>query len=373
LITNPSGVNSPSGAGWYDAGTNATINTTAFVDIVPGSSRYRFNGWTTADMTEISNPLVSPTKVRMDKAKIVTANYVTQYCVTFDQSGVGSDFTGNVTMIDISGYTVGTLPHPFWWDDGSSHNFIFNSPLEVTFHAKQYVWVNTTGLSNQGTGIIIVATSGIVTGNYKTQYYLTVTSTYDSPTPTSGYIDAGSVTAAVSPWVPGLTGTRYVCTGWTGTGSVPSSGSSSSVNFIINGPSSIMWNWKTQYLLTVLTEPSGISPQPFRNLAGEASPPNSWWYDTSTSVTLTAEEVPGCTFKFWDLDASPQGNNINPITVSMNGPHTAKAHYQALPGHPVGGYSFSLTEPAQMGPMAGYAMILAIFGVVITLIRRKRK
>jgi len=371
LATNPSGVNSPSGAGWYDAGTNATISTTAFVDIVPGSSRYRFNGWTTTDMTEIS--LLSPTKVRMDKAKTVTANYVTQYWVTFSQSGVGTDFTDSVVTIDSTGYNVTILPHSFWWDSESSHNFVFNSPLEVTFHAKQYVWSNTTGLSNQRTGTITVTTSGIVTGNYKTQYYLTVISAYDSPTPTSGYVDAGSVTATVAPWVPGATGTRYVCTGWTGTGSVPSSGSSSSVSFTITQASSITWTWKTQYLLTVLTETSALSPQPSRNPSGESSPPNGWWYDTSTSVTLTAEQVPGYTFKFWDVDNVFQGANANPIIVSMNGPHTATAHYQAPLGYPVGGYSFILTEPAQVGPLAGYAMILAIFGAVITLIKRKRK
>jgi uncharacterized repeat protein (TIGR02543 family) len=373
LVTNPSGVNSPFGAGWYDTGTNATISTTAFVDIVPSSSRYRFNGWTTAEMTEISNPLLSPTEVKMDKAKTVTANYVTQYWVTFTKSDIDSDFAGNVTMIDISGYTVGMLPHSFWWDSGSLHDFVFNSPLEVTFHAKQYVWTNTTGLSNQRIGTITVTTSGVVTGNYKTQYYLAVMSAYGSQTPTSGYVDAGTVNAAVVPWILGPTGTRYFCTGWSGTGSVPSSGSSSSVNFMIDAPSSITWNWKTQYLLTVLTEPSALSPQPFRNLDGDTNSPNSWWYNTSTSVTLRAEKVSGYIFRFWDLDRYPQGNSTNPITVSMNGPHTSTAHYQALPGHPVGGYSFILTESAQIGPLAGYAMILVIFGAVITLIKRKRK
>ncbi len=66
LATSPTGVNSPSGAGWYDAGTNATISTPAFVDIVSGSSRYRFNGWTTGNMTEITDPTNSSTNVSMD-------------------------------------------------------------------------------------------------------------------------------------------------------------------------------------------------------------------------------------------------------------------------------------------------------------------
>jgi hypothetical protein len=375
LATSPSGVASPSGSGWYYNDTNATISTPAFVNITIGSSRYRFNGWTTIDMTEISNALASPTEVRMDKAKTVTAKYVIQYWVTFTQSGVGSDFTGNVATIDISAYTVITLPHSFWWDNGSVHNFAFNSPLEVTPNAKRYVWANTTGLSNVEIGTITVKASGIVSGNYKTQYYLTITSAYGSPNPTSGYVNAGPITAGVLSWVPGPTGTRYVCTGWIGTGSAPSSGSSSSVNFIMNAPSSITWNWKTQYLLTVLTTPANLSPEPSMSPTGEADASNSWWYDASTSVTLTAKPVYGCTFEFWDVDGSSQGNGNNPITVSMNGPHTATAHYQMpiSPAAPVGGYAFVLTEPAQVGPLAGYAMILAIFGAVIALIKRKRK
>jgi hypothetical protein len=57
----------------------------------------------------------------------------------------------------------------------------------------------------------------------------------------------------------------------------------------------------------------------------------------------------------------------------MNGPHTTTAHYHVLASSPVGGYSFILTVPAQIEPLAGYAMILVIFGAVMTLIKRKRK
>jgi hypothetical protein len=296
LATSPSGVASPSGSGWYDNDTNATISTPAFVNITIGSSRYRFNGWTTSDMTEISNSLLSPTEVRMDKAKTVTAMYVTQYWVTFTEFGVGSDFTGNVTTIDIQSYTAGMLPRSFWWDNGSTHDFTFNSALEVASNTKRYAWTSTNGLSNLRTGTLTVTASGTVNGNYN-----------------------------------------------------------------------------IQYLLTVVTAPSGLSPQPSRSLAGEAGSSYSWWYDASTSVTLTAKPVTGCTFKFWDVGGSSQGNGTDPITVSMNGPHTATAHYQVPANYPVGGYSFTLTEPAQAWPLAGYATILMIFGAVITLIKRKRK
>jgi uncharacterized repeat protein (TIGR02543 family) len=256
LDTNPPGVASPSGSGWYDAGTNATVSTTAFVDIAPGSSRYRFNGWTTTNVAEIADPLRSPTNVLMDEAKTVTANYAVQYLVTFSQSGVGSDFTGTVVTVDTRDYNVTSLPAnaTFWWDKDSVHNFAFQSPLTVNPNTKQYVWTSTSGLTTLQSGSITVSASGSVTGNYN-----------------------------------------------------------------------------TQYVLTVLTNPLGLSPQPSRNPLGQAGPANGWWYDASTGVTLTAQSVPGYAFNYWDVDGTSQGNGVNPITVNMNGPHTAKANYTGSP------------------------------------------
>ena len=100
---------------------------------------------------------------------------LTQYYVTFSQSGVGLDYAGTVVTIDGTNYSVSSLPVSFWYDNNSSHTFAFKSPLIVTANAKQYVWTNTNGLSTLQTGSITVTTEGNITGNYKTQYYLTVT------------------------------------------------------------------------------------------------------------------------------------------------------------------------------------------------------
>jgi hypothetical protein len=319
LATAPSGVTSSSGAGWYDAGTNATVSTDAFVDIIPGSSRYRFNGWATADMPEISNPLATPTTVLVDKAKTVTATYAWQYYVTFSQTGVGSDFTGTVVIIDGWNYTVASLPTSldFWWDNSTVHTFAFQSPLVAVANTKGYRWISTTGLSTSQVATLTILTSGSVTGNYKTQYYLTVTSLYGSPTPASGWFDDGaSVTASVTSPASGPTGTQFVCTGWSGTGSVPSSGSGTTITFAITQASAITWNWKTQYYLTVKTDPLGL-----------ATIPGQGWYDAaSTSASLNAPSVTGWNFSNWDVDGTPQGT-ANPITVNMNAAHTATAHY----------------------------------------------
>jgi len=324
LATDPSGVNSPSGAGWYDAGTNATVSTDAFVDIVPGSSRYRFNGWNTADMSEISNPLATPTAVFVDKGKTVTASYAVQYNVTFNQSGVGLDFTGPVVVIDGANYTVTTLPASFWWDNNTAHTFAFQSPLVAIPNSKAYGWANTTGLSTSQTGTLTILAPGSVTGNYKTQYYLTATSPYDSPTPASGWFDAGaSITASVTSPASGPAGTRYVGTGWSGTGSVPSSGSGTTTTFTMTQASTITWNWKTQYYLTVKTDPSAL-----------VTIPGEGWYDASSSVPLNAPPVTGWNFSNWDIDGASQGS-ANPITANMNAAHMATAHYVQITGQPL--------------------------------------
>jgi len=445
LTLNPAAV---SGQGWYDSGDTATVDAVQNVDKDAGQSRYDFRSWTGATPTGLGNQAT----VLMDGPKTATANYQLQYKITFNQSGVGADFTGTIVTIDGTGHNISALPAFFWWDKdsnhtfsfssplivnaskqyvwistsglstlqngtltitgsgsvtgnytvqakyqitfrqtgvspdftgtvvvvdgvnynvaglpisfmwdaGSPHTFAFQSPLVVTPNAKRYVWTSTTGLSTLQNGSITVSTSGDVTGNYKTQYYLTVTSPYDTPTPTSGWFDVGSITASVtSPW-PGPAGTRYICTGWNGNGSVPASGTTTTVTFTINQPSSITWNWKTQYYLTVKTNPLGITTIP-----GEG------WYDQSAPVGLTAPPVPSYNFNYWDVDGTSQGSGVNSITVHMNAPHTATAHYKR---YYVGGYTFSVEKPRLVVPTTEFfSELLAAMAVTVMLIKLRSK
>ena len=95
----------------------------------------------------------------------VTGDYKIQYQVTFSQSGVNSDFLGTLVTIDDVNYSVSSLPVSFWWDSGSSHSFVFESPLVVSA-TKSYVWNGTSGLSSLQSGTLTVSSSGNITGNY---------------------------------------------------------------------------------------------------------------------------------------------------------------------------------------------------------------
>jgi hypothetical protein len=164
------------------------------------------------------------------------------------------------------------------------HNFYF-AALSMggqftILDALDYAAYSTFGIASifdcilytgYGPGNMVIM--GDIGWNLSSRYLFTVYSPYDSPTPTSGWFNDGTnITETVTSPVAGPTGTQYVCTGWTGTGSVPASGTATSVTFTINAPSSIVWNWKTQYYFTVSS--------PF-----DSPTPRSGWFDSGTSIT----------------------------------------------------------------------------------------
>lgn len=54
-------------------------------------------------------------------------------------------------------------------------------------------------------------------------------------------------------------GVQYVCTGWTGMGSVPESGTGTNIAFTIESDSSIQWNWQTNIWISVAANgPVGV-------------------------------------------------------------------------------------------------------------------
>jgi subtilisin family serine protease len=217
-------------------------------------------------------------------------------------------------------------PSSGWFNASTSITESVTSPFAGST-GTQYVctgWTATGSVPGSGTAASVtftINTGSSITWGWKTQYYLTVSSAYDTATPSSGWFDNNTfITETVtSPW-PGSTGTRYVCTGWSGTGNVPGSGTSTSVGFTMTEPSNITWNWKTQYYLTVTS--------PYDTSGGTD------WYDNGTTAYATLatgiyDIVPGwvrAVFTGWSGDASGTGLTSDPIT--MNGPKTAVATWK---------------------------------------------
>ncbi len=123
---------------------------------------------------------------------------------------------------------------------------------------------------------------------------LTVASAYGSPDPAVGIHEiqpGSSVTASVASPVDVIPGMRAVVTGWSGSGSVPASGTASSVTFLINDISTITWEWQTQSTIAA-THSAG----------GQVSGPLGVWLPTGTDVTFTATPDANHVFVGWSGD-----------------------------------------------------------------------
>ncbi len=106
-----------------------------------------------------------------------------------------------------------------------------------------------------------------------------------------------------------------MCTGWSGTGSVPTSGSGVSVQFTLNADSGIDWQWQTQFQIATAAA-----------LGGQAVA-NGDWVNDGTIATATATPVSGFTFTGWTGDV-PSGKELdNPLVLTMSAPHSVTAQF----------------------------------------------
>ena len=95
-----------------------------------------------------------------------------QYTVTLGQTGVGSD-TGTNTVVTVNGtpYQATDLPKSLTFTSGATVTYSFSTPIATSpASGTRYVLDTTTGPAS---GFVVSGTTS-VTGNYKTQFQLTL-------------------------------------------------------------------------------------------------------------------------------------------------------------------------------------------------------
>jgi len=86
-------------------------------------------------------------------------------------------------------------------------------------------------------------------------------------------------------------------------------------------PSTITWNWKTQYWLTTNANPS----------SGGTVTPSSGWQEAGAFVSIQALPNPGYTFQSWTGSGSGSySGSLNPVTIQMNHWFTETANFKAI-------------------------------------------
>jgi len=108
-----------------------------------------------------------------------------------------------------------------------------------------------------------------------------------------------------------------------------------------------------------------LTPQP------SVSPEGPWYDegDDSEQVRCTAREISGYVFDHWTVDEISQGLGNNPITIPMNEPRNATAHYRLPPA-----WWENLFRPDILQVIVGLVGIaLTVALVVPAWVRTRRK
>ena len=296
---------------------------------------------TTGKQFVLTTPAPAPSSgFLLSAPTTVLGTYKTQWQVTFAQTGVGTDFTGAVLVLDGTNYCVITgstcssgsnvLPQSFWLDANSQHNFAFQSPLAVS-STNQYVWISTTGgLSSAQSDIAFTVTgAGSIVGSYLTQYQVTASySTSDGSNPSSNVILSGTSVGLPSTTTL-TTSTQQVwldaATSWSVNNPIvavsgterwdASSGTSGTVGSTTTIAPLYYHQFQVTLQYVVANSPAGTPTDPTAtytkfgvsgttSTATQSSPPSDW-VDAGSSVTYT-NPIVGATGERWKV--SPEGS-----------------------------------------------------------------
>jgi hypothetical protein len=238
----------------------------------------------------------------------------TGYTVTVMVQGLPPELTTNVYLDYLPNGTM---------SGGQSRSFTF--PTAIVSHTIAVDMYVPNSAGSHGTRYYekdtswVFGAAGSHTFSYTAQYYLTVSTNY-GVAKGQGWYDSGSSVQAVlnAAEIEESPGINHVFTGW---GADASGTELTSNSILMDGPKNATANWKTQFLLTIRSDPQNVS-----NLVG------SGWYDAGSQAHFSAPSISPANadsrlrFDHWAgaySGQSPSG------TVTMDRPKVVEAHYLA--------------------------------------------
>ena len=236
----------------------------------------------------------------------ITWQWQTQYLLDTDSGANGEVDTGDGWIPAGSNVTITATAsngyHLVSWQGDIPGGSETNNPLTLTM--------------DQARVAVAVFAPDAATGNVE----LVITGTpaqYGTPTPypygTNTLATGSSVAEGVNSPVSGGTGIQYVCTGWTGTGSVPASGDTNDADFEITTNSTLTWQWLTQHYLDTETTGNGTVDR------------GDGWYVAGSNVVITATDGSNSYFSGWTGEVPGGSETDNPLTLTMDQARTVTA------------------------------------------------
>ncbi|TFH22601.1 hypothetical protein E4G67_04180, partial [Candidatus Bathyarchaeota archaeon] len=233
---------------------------------------------------------------------------VSQYQVQINWGDGTVDQDSNIQITQAGNNFIGT------WSSNSDHTYATTGAYTASvklYHSQP------PGAEASGDATYTITYSVIVGVNVKTSPTgLTVIvddKTYAAPYQTNWAVGSQHTISTIE-IQQGEEGTRYLWNGW-------SDGKEISHQITIQNKDVFYTaNFDTQYYLTVTSDTTSV-PVSF----------GTGWCAAFSTVALNALMVDGFSFNHWDIDGISQGIAVNPVSVLMNAPHNATAHYVSDP------------------------------------------
>jgi hypothetical protein len=288
VINSSHGSPSPStGTYTYTAATNVPSGSVSSPADQTSSVRYICTGYSGTGNAPSGNTTSYP-EFTIEQESGITWNWKPQYIVT-----VSAGSNGIVTS------------DPSGWHDGGDSITVTAQP-DSGFDVDRWL-VNGTKVQDGGTSLTRNNLSGAQNISVlftNTEVNFSITSEHGNPSPEVGSnsynvndsVPSGSVTSPADD----NGSQRFICTGFIGTGDAPTGTSTSYSSFQITQDSSITWQWKTQYMVSMQMSSGGV-------IVGNPS----GWHDENCSITASVQPNSGYEVEKWFINGTAYQNGGN--------------------------------------------------------------
>jgi hypothetical protein len=305
---------------WYDSGTSVNVLLNGVWGISGGTGTrltgYAINGGSNTPTSTTGTVTVFSGVI--SNHEFVTATSVTQYQVTFSQTGVDSSAGSNTVLaVGSTNYAYSALPNSVWFDSGTTYTW---SSTVSAGSGKQFALTSSPVASS-------ISAAGTYLATYKTQYQCTFTRgnvgsdvvgtvltvgsntyTYAQLPQTNIWVDANTAYSYTNT-VSASASKQYVLTGIAGL----------STPVIATGTATP--TYKTQYFQTVTSTPAMGSGYVSVDSVAQVTPYQAWW-DSGSSHTIAAISpvtiISGQSqyvYSSWS-DSGAQSHSVSPTAVS---------------------------------------------------------
>ena len=322
---------SPSGGGTTDPSPDTywcDENSRLTVTAIPASG-YSFSHWIVDDETFYTNPI----DIQIDEPHTLTAVFTENptLIVQTNPSLAGIHF-----KIDGADYYT-SYDGSFTTElEPGSHTIELIDTIKIEDENTKYEFSHWSEAASgsQNPVIVEITSDDYLTAIFDTYYKVSFTqagveqgrpvvitvdgeehSGYTIYTYDKWILNGGYVSFEISSIIESsVTGKRYVFDHWE-----DSEGYTVTSPQMIDEPEVFTAYYTIEYRLEASTIPDGLTAPQIH--------PSGPWYAEGTEVTCTAAQIEGYEFDYWILDGKPQEAGNTELTVTMDSPHQAIAHY----------------------------------------------